>query len=152
MKNITSEQRQKFRKWNNAVDKLSKQDKKQESEAWIISALNILNTKKKKLFTLLVLGLFLFSCDAPTDSYLLKDRMKIYENMTNPIIVIGVSKRIEYTNTAGTKYQLIRGSILLQDAKGMIVTFNDEEKYGVSLCASYEKSDTLIYNKIISND
>ena len=50
MKNITSEQRQKFRKWNNAVDKLSKQDKKQESEAWIISALNILNTKKKKLF------------------------------------------------------------------------------------------------------
>jgi hypothetical protein len=152
MKNITSEQRQKFRKWNNAVDKLSKQDKKQESEAWIISALNILNTKKKKLFTLLVLGLFLFSCDAPTDSYTLEDRMKTYENMTNPIIVVGTSKRIEYKNKKGNIMNTTKGSVLLQDSKGIIVTFADTEPYGVSLCASYEKSDTLIYNKIISND
>lgn len=40
---ITPEQRQKLKKWVKAANKLSKQEKTQEVESWIISALNILD-------------------------------------------------------------------------------------------------------------
>ena len=42
-KSITSEQRQKLIQWIEAANKLSDQEKIQEVESWIISALNILN-------------------------------------------------------------------------------------------------------------
>jgi len=42
---ITDTQREKFKEWNKAVEKLTEKEKKEEAEAWIIAALNILNTQ-----------------------------------------------------------------------------------------------------------
>lgn len=44
---ITPKTRKKFKKWLDALNKLSEQEKKQEVEAWITSALNILNENEK---------------------------------------------------------------------------------------------------------
>ena len=43
---ITQKQREQFKKWSDAADKLSKEDQQKEAGAWIISAMNILNNKK----------------------------------------------------------------------------------------------------------
>jgi len=40
---ITSETRQKFRNWSSALDKLTVKEKEEEAEAWINSALKILD-------------------------------------------------------------------------------------------------------------
>jgi hypothetical protein len=42
MKPITRNARKKFKRWNDAVDKLSENNKREEAESWIIAALNIL--------------------------------------------------------------------------------------------------------------
>ena len=40
---ITCETRQKFRNWSSALNKLTEKEKEEEMEAWIISALKILD-------------------------------------------------------------------------------------------------------------
>ena len=48
MKQITKTTREKFKQWNNAIEKLSEEDKNKEIKSWIISALNILEENEKE--------------------------------------------------------------------------------------------------------
>ena len=96
----------------------------------------------KKLFALLALVAFMFSCDSKPDRY------EVYESMTPPVIVVAKSERVnpKLITENGKTRQLegMRGTIVLQDSKGISVTFTDTDKYGNALHASYQKGDTLL--------
>ena len=97
----------------------------------------------------LFMGMILFASSCTTDdSSTMKGRMKIYENMAPPIIVVGKSERIEpqiIKNGSSTKtIEGAYGTIILQDSTGTSVAFRDIDMYGNALHASYEKGDTIL--------
>lgn len=79
-----------------------------------------------------------FACDIKPN------REEVYENMTPPIIVVAKSERVYPKVVKGYTAPGTKGTIILQDSKGVSVSFMDTDKYGNALHSSYEKGDTIL--------